>query len=285
MKHQNHNWKINYNKKILLLLALLIIPLVNAQVAIQSFTSFPSNVLPGEEVQLKIALENVGKDDIENILVSLDLSQVPFAPLGSSTEKVIDKIKDDNEETIYFNLIALPNAEPQIYKIPIKISYNETSKTSLISLEVRANANLDVILEESEVVKVNDQGKITLKFVNNGLTQIKFLKVSLKDSPAYEILSPKTIYIGEVDIDDFETEEFIIIPKLKNPQLTLELEYRDSNNKELKDSRILNLNVYTIEEAKQLGLVKSNFNSIWIILIIIIVIAIIIYRKRKKNVT
>ena len=274
-------------KLILLLLALLIIPLVNAQIAIQSFASSPSNVLPGEEVQLKIILENVGKDDIENILISLDLSQVPFAPLGSSTEKIIDKIKDDNEETIYFNLIALPNAEPQIYKIPVKISYNETSKTSLISLEVTANANLDVILEESEVVKVNDQGKVTLKFVNNGLTQIKFLKVTLKESPAYEILSPKTIYIGEVDIDDFETEEFIIIPKLKNPQLSLELEYRDSNNNEFKDSRILNLNVYTVEEAKQLGLVKNNFNSLWIILILITVIAIIIYRriKRKKNAT
>lgn len=275
-------------KKLLsLILTLLIIPLVNAQIAIQSFTSSPSTVLSGEEIQLKIVLENVGKDDIENILISLDLSQVPFAPLGSSTEKIIDKIKDDNEETIYFNLVALPNAEPQIYKVPVKISYNETSKTSLISLEVIANANLDVILEESEVVKVNDHGRVTLKFVNNGLTQIKFLKVTLKESPAYEILSPKTIYIGEVDIDDFETEEFSVIPKLKNPQLSLELEYRDSNNNEFKDSRILNLNVYTIEEAKQLGLVKNNFNSLWIILIVIIVIAIIIYRKikRKKNAT
>src|SRR3989338_2420149 len=108
-------------KLFLFLFSLLLIPLVNAQIAIQSFESSPSNILPGEEVQLKMILENVGKDDIENILVSLDLSQVPFAPLGSSTEKVIDKIKDDNEETIYFNLIALPNAEPQIYKIPVKI--------------------------------------------------------------------------------------------------------------------------------------------------------------------
>ena len=61
---------------------------------------------------------------------------------------------------------------------------------------------------------MNDKGTVTLKFVNSGLTQIKFLKVTLQDGLSYEILSPKSLYIGEVDIDDFEISKFSI--RLKN---------------------------------------------------------------------
>ena len=264
---------------------LLLIPLADAQIAINSFEASPSRISPGEQVQLRITLENVGKDDIENILVKLDLSQVPFAPLKSSTEKIIDEINENDQVTIYFNLIALPNTEPQIYKIPIKISYGNITKDSLISLEVYANAKLDLILENSEIVKINDNGKVTLKFINNGLTQIKFLKVTLEKSPAYEILSPNELYIGEVDIDDFETEEFKLIPKIKNPQLSLNLEYKDTNNNIFTETKFITLNVYTEEEAENLGLVKKSILNILLIPILIIIIGIFIYRKirKKKN--
>ena len=274
-------------KLLLLLLVLFLINLVDAQIAIKSFEANPEKILPGNKVQLIITLENLGDKDIEDVLVKLDLSQLPFAPLQSSTEKLIDKIDEDDQVTIYFNLISLANAESQIYKIPIKISYDNISKDSLISLEVSAQAKLDLILGDSEVVKVNDNGKVTLKFINNGLTQIRFLKVTLKESPAYEILSTNSLYIGEVDIDDFETEEFTIIPRIKNPQLTFELNYRDANNNEFTETKAVTLNVYTEEEAKQLGLVQSSFTGLWLILIIVIGFGIIIYRKvkRKKHVS
>lgn len=271
----------------LLLLALFLISLVNAQIAIKSFDTNLDKVLPGNQIQLRLNLENVGDDDIKNILVKLDLSQVPFAPLKSSSEQVIDEINEDDETTIYFNLIALPNAESQIYKIPVKISYDDIEKDSLISIEVSAQARLDLLLEEAEVVKVNDQGKVTVKFVNNGLTQIRFLKVTLQESPAYATLSSNELYIGEVDVDDFETEEFTIIPRIKNPQLAFNLEYRDANNNNFMETKFIQLNVYTLEEAKQLGLVKSNFTGLWIIIIIVVILVIFIYRRirRKKNVS
>ena len=272
-------------KLIIILLALLIIPFVNAQIAIQSFDSSSSKISPGDTTQLRITLENVGKDDIENILVKLNLDNVPFAPLESSTEKVIDEIENDDSTTVYFSLIALPNAESQIYKIPVEISYDDVKKTSLISLEVSASAKLDLLLDESEVVKVNDQGIVTLKLINNGLTQIKFLKVSLQSSEAYEILSPNELYIGEVDVDDFETAEFNIIPKVKNPQLALNLEYSDVNNNMFKETKFIFLKVYTLEEAKQLGLVKQNNLFSIIMIVVILFIIYMIYRriKRKKK--
>lgn len=256
---------------------------VSAQITINSFSSSPDKVQPGEDIDLQLNLENVGDDNINNIVVSIDLSNAPFAPIESSTEKVIDKIKDGDEESVSFQLVALSSAEVQTYKIPVTITYENITKTSLISLEVVTNASLDVILESSDLIVENEQGTVAIKIVNEGLTQIKFLKVTLLESPEYEILSSSSLYIGEVDIGDFETEEFTIIPADEDPELKLKLEYRDANNEEFVEEKEIKVKVYSTKQATELGLMQQSNLITWILLFIVITLAVWVWIKRKKK--
>lgn len=269
----------------LVFLFLIIIHSASAQITIDSFTSNPDTVQPGEEVDIKIHLENVGRDDIKNIVVSIDLSDLPFAPIRSSSEKIIEKIKDGEEETVSFDLEALSNVKPGTYKIPVTISYENTTKVSLISIKVNTDASIQAILESSDLVLVNKEGKVTIKFVNDGLTQVKFLKVTLLEDDGYNSLSPNSLYIGEIDSGDFETEEFTILPNKNNPKLFLELEYRDENNKNFTETQDIELTVYTEEQAKELGLVKEGHMFSWILVAIVtgMVISLVFKRKRQKR--
>jgi len=88
---------------VMILLISLSLHIVSAQIAIDSFSA--DTVQPGEDLELKITLENVGDEDIENILVSLDLTDLPFAPIESSTEQIIEEIQENEEETISFQHI------------------------------------------------------------------------------------------------------------------------------------------------------------------------------------
>ena len=193
------------------------------------------------------------------------------------------KSKKNSQKLISFDLVTLPNAESQIYKVPIEISYNGTKKTSLISLEVNSKANIDVILDNTDLVKINDKGEVTLKFINNGLAHVKFLKVTLERNSQYDIISSNSIYVGEVNTDDFQSEEFTIIPRTQNPQLMFTLDYRDTNNNQFIENKIVSLNIYSQEEAQRLGLVKRSFNWLFIGLIILIVILIFLFRRMKKK--
>ncbi len=267
-----------------ILLLAMMLPLAYAQVAVSSFTLQPQTVIPGEETTIGIILENVGAVDVDNVIVTLDLSNVPFVPVDSSNEKIIEEIGDGREERITFRVKALSTAEPYTYKIPVVVTYAGASKISLISIEVTAKAHLDLLLEKSELIKVHDNGKVTLKFVNDGLAQVKNLKVTLKDSPLYQINSPSTVFIGEVEVGDFETEEFTIIPLSDDPILEVDLEYRDAVNNLLKESKLIKIPVYTQEEAKQLGLVKDNSSmTIIVVAAIVFLAAIVLYRRRKKR--
>ena len=270
-------------KLILLLMFFLVINLVSAQIGVREVLTQPEKVAPGERFTVRIFLENVGDDDINDVSVKLVLNDLPFAPVDSSSEKLIDEIRDGDSEQITFSLVALPEAEPRIYKIPLKISYNNTVNDALISVNIESNPNIDMVLESSEVVKVGDNGKIIIKIINLGLSEIKTFRLTLLQTQDYEILSSNVIYIGDIDSEDFETAEFTIIPKVSNPKLLFNLNYRDINNIEYAENNELTLSVYTLEEAKQLGLVKNNIFFTILIPILILLIAYFIYKRLRKR--
>ncbi|MBI2112277.1 LPXTG cell wall anchor domain-containing protein [Candidatus Woesearchaeota archaeon] len=268
---------------IFMILAAFFFPLASAQVAIDSFIVSPEKVIPGNEAVIEMTLENVGSDGVKDVLAVLDFQGLPFVPIESSNEKVIRRIYSRDDEIIFFRIKVLPTAEPAVYTIPVAISYDDVSKISLISIEVAAPAHLAVLLQKSEIVKVNDQGKVTIKMVNDGLAMIKNLKIQLRESPAYRMTSPSTLYVGEVDIGDFETEEFNLMVMMEDPLVVVDVEYRDSANTLYTESKLFKLPVYSKEEAEQLGLVEKNSLLLPVIGIIILLGTVLIYRRRKRK--
>ncbi len=286
MKNKSKDGKLYVMFGIMMLfLFTLVLPSISAQIAVESSTVEPEIAYPGEEVNLKLSIENVGEDDIENVVVALDLSKVPFAPVGSSTEKVIDKIKDNDDELISFDLTVLPTADALIYKIPLTITYGTVSKTSLIGVPVSAQTHLDLLLDSNEVLTIGTQGKVSFKFVNNGQVNVDFLKVTVKNSPLYEIISPAAVYIGDVTVGDFETEEFMILPLVKNPIVSLELEYKDTDGKQYREPKLIQLPTYTLEEAVEKGLIAPKGTSPLLIILVIVgvIVVIMLYRRRRKK--
>src|SRR3989344_7868805 len=156
-------YKVGVGLSLFLVFLLTTIGIASAEISLDAFSSHPETVEPGEEIDLRLDLENIGDEDIDNIVISIDLSNVPFAPIESSTEQVIDTIKDGEQESISFQLVALSSAEAQTYKIPVTISYENSSKTSLISLEVVTEAKLDILLESSTLIVEDEQGEVTVK--------------------------------------------------------------------------------------------------------------------------
>ena len=112
---------------------------------------------------------------------------------------------------------------------------------------------------------------------------IKNLKIQLRESPAYRMTSPGTLYVGEVDIGDFETEEFTLVAIREDPTIILDVEYRDSTNTLYTEAKLFTLPVYSKEEAEQLGLVEKNSLMLPAIGIIIVLGVVLIYRRRKRK--
>ncbi len=266
----------------------LMISLASA-LAINSVSMYPEKIAPGEKSTITMSLKNNGDFDLTDVSVTLDFTNLPIAPHDSGSEVTINELNSDKTKNIEFQIIASNDAKSGIYKIPVKIEYREDdivkTKQSVISITVNSEPIIEVNYDNGLLLR-GQKNPVTLKVVNKGLGDAKFLELELGTSTAYNIISQNKIYVGDIDSNDFQTEDFQIYfnpSSLKNVNLPVKVKYKDVTNKEFNQNYNLGLKVYSREQAQNLGLVPKD-NTIYIVLVIIVLIVVFfIYRMIRKR--
>ena len=256
------------------------------KLVVESVESVPQQIAPGQEATVKLVLRNNANLLLKDVKIKLNLNSadLPFAPLGSVTEKNIDSMSAGSSREIEFKLIALADASSRIYKVPLEVNYfdefgNEFQSQDVISLIVGSKPLLDINIEKSELVEAR-RGKLTIEIVNSGLTDAKFLNARLLLSDTYDVLSSQNVYVGSVDSDDIESIDFELLTKRAGTiNLPLQINYRDANNKQYSEILSVQARVYSLDEAKKLGIVKTN--STFTAFVVIIAALILYFWIRK----
>ncbi len=289
------------NNKISLVIIGIILSLsLVSGLSIIDVESSPEEIMPGETAKISIEIENTLGQHITNLNVRLALSpdikhpefiDLPFAPYQSGAEKSIDKLDADDDEIFHFMIIALPETSSGIYKVPVLMEYyldeNETQQTKegLISLVVNSDVELKVFLEDSVLIR-GKENTFSIKIVNSGLADIRFAYLTVSDTIGVRIISEREQYIGDIDSDDFDSigyKAYIKPSASGSIKLPVILKYRDATNKEFVEEKEISLNIYSLKEAQELGLVeKPNYMLYFGIGIgVAVYIGYRIFKKRK----
>lgn len=284
---------IKMNKKNLKKILIGIFLLVST-IGFTSAVVVDSNYLilyPGEEGRITMEIENNENFDIEDVSISLILSEVPFTSVGSS-ERGVDDIDEDDDERVTFTIRSSTDIKPGDYDIPYSLSYvnaqNDTvtlEKTGSFGIRVTAKTEIDFSVEIRGNAIVGEEGRVSLEVVNRGLGEIK--SVSIKIFPnGFELLSKDTVFIGTVDADDTDIASFDIVYKSTNPSLSARIEYKDFDNKDFTETVNLPFKVYTKKQAIELGLIQKS-NTPRNVGIVVVVLVIWFswkgIKKRKRN--
>ena len=190
-----------------------------------------------------------------------------------------------------FDLRAYPDAVSKIYKIPFGLEYydslgNKKNKTDFIGITVNSQPDIIALLDKTDINQKKTTGTISLKVINKGLSDMKFLNVILKSTAQYDILSTSdTTYIGNLQSDDYQSVDYIISLKGTDKSITIPvtLQYRDANNKYYEVTQQVPLNLV---DASKLDNAAASGSSTILIIVIIIIVAIagwIVYKRSKKN--
>ncbi len=283
---------------------------VDAAVVVDSIKLEPERITPGNNGKLNIKLKNLADSLMKDVNVKLDLTlstiprsatgtesaalfeALPFAPTSSSGEKRIQSIKPGKTEIVTFDLMAYPDATSRVYKLPIILTYkdeldNEFTKNIIIGVIVGAEPDLYVVIDSSDLIAGKKNGEVSFKFVNRGVTDIKFLDVILEDTEDYSVVSARKEYIGNIDSDDFESVEFDIYLNNNNTAETksnlefpIHITFKDANNKDYEKEISLEYRIHTAEEK---GEAKSR-SAVMIVVAVIVILAVWVgYRKWEKR--
>jgi hypothetical protein len=256
-----------------------------ASVVVDSFKVVPSPVVPGQTAIVELQLRNAGRLAVKNVDVSLDLTDSKFSTLGTGTKQRVSYIGIGEVETVKFELASDTSTEVKLYNIPVSLAYEDERNTAYtdtakISLVVNAGPEISLTVDSTKFDDKKKPGTVSLKVVNKGIVDLKYVTVTLVQTPDYEILSPSNeAYVGNLDSDDFETVDFTIKPLVESPRLSVQLEFKDPYNVDFSQQYDLPLRIIT---EKELGKKKTPWG---LIVVGLIVVAGIIYwfRRGKKK--
>ncbi|MEK9185114.1 MAG: hypothetical protein AAB866_03060, partial [Patescibacteria group bacterium] len=215
---------------------------------------------------------------------------LPFSVVGSS-EKTLDDLNPDDDDTATFTIKASTDITPGDYNIPYVIKYinsdngEKIQQQGTFGIRVSAKTDLDFGVEtqgaNTASAIVGQQGKITLEIINRGVGDLK--SVSVVATPnGYDLISKQKVFVGTVSAEDSDTISWDVLFKNKNPTLNVAITYNDFDNKEQTQTISLPMQVYTQQEALQLGLIKKNNSIIYIGVLIVLLVAWFVYRRVRK---
>ena len=223
---------------------------------------------PGDVIELKIKVKNVGVIPAEGMTASLDLSS-PFVPVRTS-ELYAGPIGENEEKEIIFLISVNPEAEIKAYKILLAIDYKiggvEYSEKKDIGVDISGRVNLEVIsvaIERDKLrIEVANTGTRTANAVKATLTAGDLTKISYKDK-----LSPTK-----------QTTFSFDVPKEKTGKLVLE--YTGSGNTRVSISEDIPIPsgglLSTSSDTQSTGF------PLWAAAAIVIILAVVIYKFRKQ---
>ena len=259
---------------------------------VNAVKTIPELVAPGTEFKLEIVLRNSADSLVRNVNAKLNLSGsgIPFAPDQSGSEGYIYQINPKTQKSVSYELIALPNADGGVYKIPLTLTYtdetgSEIEKEDIISLKISSRPELLVAIDSSTLNQEQRFGTVSVRIVNRGLTDIKLLTAALQERDYYFIISEPQAYVGNIDSDDYETADFDIALQSydKIVEMPVKLTYRDATNKEFEEEVALKL------KTQSKGLILTIISGIFSVLVTLTAATLAVlgaywlYSRRKKR--
>ena len=261
--------------------------------AILAITNIETEQIPpGQTSPLTITLKNSADSLIKDIRFKIDFSSttLPLAPFQSSSERTLASLAANSETEFQFNIIADPEAEPGLYKVPINISYsdekgNAETQTGILAITIGDTPKIQTYIKRSTVQQAASGGTVTMGIANAGTTDVKLLELELLPSDSYTLISTsKYFYIGDVDADDTESEDLEIFVTKDATELSIpfKLSYSDANNNIIVEERALTLDLFTSSQLHKFGLKERSGGWIYILIAVIGAGGYWYWRRRKK---
>ncbi len=252
-----------------------------ASVFVGAVTSTPAVVAPGQDATVSLTIQNQADQRLRDLSVSLDLSNSPFIPMDGTARQTVQLVMPKTSADVSFHLSAKPGATADSYRIPVTITYLDElgeTKTQTDTIGMRVDATPDVKAYIDSVTSQQGGAQVSVRIVNQGLSQIKFAEAHIASGTDYTVPDQeRDQYVGNIDSDDWDTIRFSVKTTQQQVTIPITYSYKDSFNQEHNATQS-----FVVDIPAQQG---GSGATLWIILIVIVVGGggIWWYRRRRKK--
>ncbi len=254
----------------------------NSVLTVTQAGTTPAEIIPGSQSQFEVTVRNAQASTLRDVTVSLDLADTDLATIGTTTKQTLPRIEGGAQTTFRFQLVADPEAQSGIARIPLTFTFmnadgTEVTQTETVGILVHAKPDVTVLIDR--VTRSADEKELIVltRIINKGLSQVKFAEVSVAAADGYTVSGRTEVYVGNIDSDDFQTAEFTIKPTGETAALKGTLTYRDALNQPY--SVPVQLSVVAPAKASSGG----SGIIVVIVVAVLVVIGFVVFRRSRKK--
>ncbi len=251
--------------------------------------NFTDYMAPGETREMKITLENMADAQLKNIQAKFDIADDTPVIVSGSSNRNIREIDPGNTVEITYRLSADEAADNGVYRLPFELSYEneagtEFERETTIGTVIGGLPQLETDLNSENRLSQGITDTVTVRIVNRGEGRARFTQIVVKDGDGYNLLSPETTYIGNMDPDDFQTAEYQINVEgdAETISMPVDIQYKTEDGLRT-ETQTIEADVYSQQELRQLGLRSGNRLLPVGIAAVIILAGIWYWRRRRKR--
>lgn len=207
----------------------------------------PPIITPGRTANVTLTISSSAGSLLRDVVAQLTLDDTPFVTDASTARRNIGEISGGAQATTTYRLTARPDASADIYSVPVTITFLDAdgenrTQQDRVGLRVTTEQNTVAIVEDAQ--RTSQGTEVTVRIVNKGLSEIKFLQAAVEDAQGYTInAQQKQAYLGNVDSDDWETLRFTVDTDQERIDVPLTYSYEDTFNNQHQDNATLSISI------------------------------------------
>jgi len=226
----------------------------------------------------------VVKEDMETSQKSLRFSS--FAIIDSSNQKNIKSMFSGEIVKVEFNVMALPDVQPNIYAIPVYLNYNDDDNSPFhVRADIPAIINdapeIFVDIKSTNLRTTDFSSEVVFTVANRGLSELRYVTIEMAEDESITLLTaPRTIYIGNLAPGESKEGTYQILAEDEHIRFPINVEFRDSFNKEHQQKIEL---PFTIINRNYYRDLPYEMWIAWIILGVVVLVLTIFYVRQMAK--
>lgn len=210
------------------------------QLILETYTTEPDFLAPGDTFTLTLQLSNVGGGDAGRLTVALGgeggASLTPFIPRNAGNVLFVNEVKQGERVTLTRQLLIDGSADAKAYNLPIALAYDDPRASrqedvQRLSLIVRKRPELQVkFFRQPDTLTVGNPMPVSLEIINIGRHAVNVTEITAQ-SPAMEVQVEGLPFVGPLDPGGSAPLDLLLVPQAGGPaEIVVSTHYRNDFN-------------------------------------------------------